>query len=139
MNRKAKIIFSFGLCAAAFSSLMVNAVIGGGLFADGLGMGRSMNEKMPKIFTAVILVLGMVVAMFFKGNIIYALVMAQASSIFAVPLIAIGIFLILNNKKVMGKLRNNLLQNVLAIMGFILISVVVYYMYTKLIGFMGSL
>ncbi len=89
----AKIIFSMGLCAAAFSSLMVNAVMGGGLFSDGLGLGRSMNERMPKLFTIVILLLGMIIAVFFKGDVIYALIMAQASSILAVPLIAIGLFL----------------------------------------------
>ncbi len=134
----AKIFFSLGLCAAAFSSLMVNAVIGGGLFADGLGLGRSMNEKMPKIFTAIILILGMVIALFFRGNVVYALIMAQASSIMAVPLIAIGLFLILNNKKAMGPLKNTRWQNGMAILGFILLSIVVYYMYTKLIGFLGS-
>ncbi len=134
----AKIVFSFGLCAAAFSSLMVNAVMGGGLFADGLGMGRSMNEKMPKIFTSVILLVGMLVAVFFRGNIIYALILAQASSILAVPLIAIGLFLIVNNKKVMGKLKNTFWQNLFAILGFILICILVYYMYTRFISFIGS-
>lgn len=134
----AKIIFSLGLCAAAFSSLTVNAVIGGGLISDGLGLGRTMDEKTPKIFTAIILIIGMLIAVFFRGNIIYALIMAQASSILAVPLIAIGIYLILNNKKVMGKLRNNTLQNVLAILGFVLICLMVYFMYSKLIGFVSS-
>ncbi len=134
----AKIIFSLGLCAAAFSSLMVNAVIGGGLFSDGLGLGRTMNEKMPKIFTTIILLLGMVIALFFRGNIVYALIMAQASSILAVPLIALGIFLILNNKKVMGSLKNKVWQNIMAILAFILMSLTVYYMYTKLIGFLGT-
>lgn len=135
----AKIVFSLGLCAAAFSSLMVNSVIGGGLLADGLGLGRSMNEKMPKVFTIGILLLGMLIAVFFEGNVIYALIMAQASTIFAVPLIAIGLYLVLNNKEIMGDYRNNKWQNTLAIFGFILISIMVYYMYTKLIGFLGSL
>lgn len=135
----AKVVFSLGLCAAAFSSLMVNAVMGGGLLSDGLGLGRSMNEKMPKIFTAVILLLGMTVAVFFRGDVVYALIMAQASSIFAVPLIAIGMFLILNNKKVMGKFKNNTVQNILAVFGFVLISIMVYFMYTKLIGFINAL
>ncbi len=135
----AKIIFSFGLCAAAFSSLIVNSVIGGGLLADGLGMGRSMNEKMPRIFTAVILLIGMLVAVFFRGNVIYALIIAQASSILAVPLIALGMFLILNNKKVMGKYKNNMFQNVLAILGFIVICIMVYFMYSKLTTFIESL
>ncbi|MFO8054136.1 MAG: Nramp family divalent metal transporter [Bacteroidales bacterium] len=135
----AKIVFSLGLCAAAFSSLMVNAVMGGGLLSDGLGLGRSMNEKMPKIFTAIILLLGMTVAVFFRGDVVYALIMAQASSIFAVPLIAIGMFLILNNKKVMGKFKNNTWQNILAVFGFILINIMVYFMYTKLITFINAL
>ena len=135
----AKIVFSLGLCAAAFSSLMVNSVIGGGLLSDGLGLGRSMNEKIPKIFTVGILLLGMLIAVFFRGNVIYALIMAQASTIFAVPLIAIGLYLILNNKKIMGNYCNNKWQNALAIFGFILISLMVYYMYTKLIDFLGSL
>lgn len=135
----AKIIFSLGLCSAAFSSLVVNAVMGGGLLADGLGMGRSMDEKMPKIFTSVILLIGMLVAVFFKGNVIYALIMAQASSIFAVPLIALGMFLILNNRKIMGPYKNTVWQNVLAVFGFLVISLVVYFMYLRLIEFVSSL
>ena len=132
----AKYIFGFGFIAAAFSSLVVNAVTGGGLLADGMGMGSSMNEKMPKVFTAVILLAGMVIAVFFRGNVIYALIMAQASSILGVPLIAIGLFLVLNNKSIMGKYKNNNLQNLMALAGFVLISILVYFMYGKLIGYL---
>jgi len=134
-----KIIFSLGLCAAAFSSLMVNSVMGGGLLADGLGLGHSMNDKMPRIFTSIILLIGMFIAVFFRGNVIYALIMAQASSIFAVPLIALGMYLILNNKKVMGKYKNNTFQNIMAISGFIIISIMVYFMYSSLTDFIATL
>lgn len=138
-GRYARIVFSIGLCAAAFSSLMVNAVMGGGLLADGLGLGRSMNERMPKIFTSIALLLGMIIAVFFRGNVIYALIIAQAASMFAVPLIAIGMFFILNNKQVMGKYKNNLWQNILAVIGFILISMMVYLMYSRVISFLNAL
>lgn len=134
----AKIIFSVGLCAAAFSSMMVNAVIGGGLLADGLGLGRSMNDRSTKIFIIIILLLGMCVAVFFRGNVIYALIMAQASSMLAVPLIALGLFLILNNKKVMGQYRNNIVQNILAIIGFIVISLMVYFMYQNMASYIRT-
>ncbi len=134
-----KIIFSLGLCAAAFSSLMVNAVIGGGLLSDSLGLGRSMNEKMPKIFTAIILLLGMFVAIFFRGNVIYALVMAQASSMMAVPAIAIGLLLVANQRKLMGTHRNTLLQNAIAIIGLLCIMVMIYFMYQKLVQFFNVL
>lgn len=135
----AKIIFSLGLCAAAFSSLVVNAVLGGGLLADGFGLGRTMDEKVPKLFTTLILLTGMLVAVLFRGNVIYALIIAQASSILAVPLIALGMFLVTNNKKVMGTYKNNIFQNVLAVTGFVVISIMVYFMYNKLIDFLGSL
>lgn len=133
-----KYVFSIGLCAAAFSSLMVNAVIGGGLLSDSLGLGRSMNDKMPKYFTIFILITGMLIAVFFRGNIIYALIMAQASSVFGVPLIAAGIFMLANNKKIMKEHSNNILQNIIAVFGFILISAMVYYMISKLIVFIGK-
>ena len=135
----ARVIFSLGLGAAAFSSLMVNAVIGGGLMADGLGLGRSMNEKTPRIFIMVILVIGMLVGVFFRGDVIYALIMAQASSILSVPLIAIGLLLVLNNKKIMGKHINNWWQNTIAVTGLISISLMVYYMYYALIGYIGNI
>jgi manganese transport protein len=135
----ARIVFSLGLCAAAFSSLMVNAVMGGGLLSDGFGLGRSMNERMPKIFTSVILLTGMLVAVLFRGNTVYALILASASSILGVPLIAAGILLVVNNKKIMGSSRNSLWQNFLAIFGFILISLMVYFMYSKIISYINSI
>ena len=134
----AKIIFSVGLCAAAFSSMMVNSVIGGGLLADGLGLGRSMNDRTTKILIVAVLLIGMLVAVFFKGNVIYALIMAQASSMLAVPLIAIGLFLMLNNKKVMGEQTNNLLQNIIAIIGFLVIIGMVYFMSQNMIAYIRS-
>ncbi len=134
----ARIIFSLGLCAAAFSSLMVNAIIGGGLMSDGLGLGRSMNERMPKIFTMIILITGMVVAVFLRGNVVYALIMAQASSILAVPLIGLGMFLIANNSKIMGIYRNNTRQNIVAMIGLLSISLMVYFMYRSLLMNLGT-
>ncbi len=134
----AKVIFSMGLAAAAFSSLMVNSVIGGGLMADSLGLGRSMNEKIPRFFILAILLAGMFIAVFFRGNVIYALIMAQAASILSVPLIAIGLVLVLNNKEIMGADTNKWWQNVIAIAGLLSISLMVYYMYYTLIGYLGA-
>ncbi|GAA4302293.1 Nramp family divalent metal transporter [Aestuariibaculum suncheonense] len=134
----AMIVFSFGLCAAAFSSLMVNAVIGGGLLSDGLGLGRSMNERIPKILTTIILVLGMLIAVFFQGNVIYALIVAQATTLVVVPLIAVGMYLILNNKQIMGNFRNSTWQNILAMLSFILISIIIYYLYSNFISFLST-
>jgi Mn2+/Fe2+ NRAMP family transporter len=134
----ARIFFSLGLCAASFSSMMVNSVIGGGLLADGFGLGRSMNNRTTKIFIVAVLLIGMLVAVFFRGNVIYAMIMAQASSMLAVPLIAIGLFLILNNKKVMGNQRNNLFQNIIAVAGFMVISLMVFFMYQNMVTYIRT-
>lgn len=135
----AKVIFSLGLFAAAFSSIMVNSVVGGGLLADGLGLGRSMNETKPKIFITIILLVGMLVAVFFRGDIIYSLIIAQASSILAVPLIAIGLIMVLNSQEIMGKYRNNWWQNGLAIFGLLSISLMVYFMYDSLVDYLRAI
>jgi Mn2+/Fe2+ NRAMP family transporter len=49
-----------------------------------------------------------------------------------VPLIAVGMFLVLNNKKVMGEYRNNLRQNIIAVAGFLVVSLMVYFMYQNI-------
>ena len=85
-----------------------------------------------------ILLIGMLVALLFRGNAIYALIMAQASSILAVPLIAMGLMLILNNKKVLGTYRNNVLQNLIALAGFVVVCVMVYFMYQNLLGYINA-
>ncbi len=125
----AKTIFCIGLWAAAFSSLTVNAVIGGGLMADGLGLGRSMDDRWPKIFSIFGMLVGMIIAVFFKGNIVQALVFAQAASLFAVPAVAIGLFMIANNRKVMGDLTNTWKQNIVAVFGMLLILAMAWRMY----------
>ena len=132
-------IFSLGLSAAALSSLVVNGVIGGRLFADSLGMGASMNTKPTKIAVTFVLLIGMVVAVLFKGNIILALITAQAASIFGVPLIAITMLLLLNDHGIMGKNKNTISQNIFAGAGIILIMVIVWFMGQKVIGFIQNL
>lgn len=142
LGNYSKYIFAFGFISAAFSSLIVNAVIGGGLLSDGLGLGKSMSEKMPKVFTVLILFVGMVIAIYVTsdlGSPVYSLILAQASSILAVPLIAIGLFLIVNRDDVMGKYKNSLFQNVIAILGFLIICVLVYVMYAKLLEYFIAL
>jgi Mn2+/Fe2+ NRAMP family transporter len=135
----AKYVFSIGLFAAAFSSLLVNAMIGSTLVSDGFGLGRSFNDFAPKIFATIIMLVGMSVAVFFKGNIVYALVLAQVSSLFTVSTIAIGLLLILNNKFVMGDFKNTWVVNVIALFGLILIVIMDYYLYLRLFTMLKSL
>jgi manganese transport protein len=135
----AKHVFSIGLFAAAFSSLLVNAMIGSTLISDGFGLGNSFENLAPKIFASIIMIVGMSVAVFFKGNIVYALVLAQASSLFAVSTIAVGLLLILNHKGVMGKYKNTPVVNIIAFFGLTLIIILDYYLYSRLLTILKGL
>ncbi|MRI00210.1 divalent metal cation transporter [Kriegella sp. EG-1] len=142
LGNYAKYIFAIGFLAASFSSLLVNAVVGGGLLADGLGMGQSMDKKMPKVFTIVILIVGMVIATFIASGLsspVYSLIIAQSSSMIAVPLIGVGLLLIVNRKDVMGEFKNSIAQNIMAVIGLFLLCVLVYIMYGKLISYFANL
>jgi len=132
-----KYIFSIGFGAAAFSSLLVNAIIGGSLLSDGLGLGSSMNCKFPKIFTCIILVVGMLIAVFFSGDIIYSLILAQAFTIIGVPFIAIGLLLVANNKSIMGNYTNTKKQNIISFLGLLLLGLVVLFLIKKIIHFLN--
>ena len=91
---KARILFSLGLLAGAISSFMVNAMIGGAVMADGFGLGWSMDQKWPKAFTVMALLIGMGVAIAataFKVSRVGLIVFAQALTVVGVPLLAISL------------------------------------------------
>lgn len=134
----AKYIFSMGLVAAAFSSMVVNALIGGTLLSDGFGWGRSMKDLAPRSFAALILLVGMIVAVFFTGNIVHALVLAQAATIVAVPAIGVGMFVLANDRRIVGDLRNNTRQNAFALLGLLLVAAVIWSVARELLGRISS-
>ncbi len=59
-------------------------------------------------------------------------------TIVSLILFAIRIFLLANNKEVMGEFVNNKWQNGIAIFGFVLISSMVYLMISKLFLFIDN-
>ncbi len=129
----AEAIFCLGFWAAAFSSIPVNAIVGGGLLADSLGLGHRMSQTWPRVFSVAIMVVGMLVAMLPQQNQANSLVIAQAATMLAVPAIAIGLFLTLNDSRVMGNQRNPLGLNLFAGFGLLLVLVMSVATYGKLI------
>ena len=59
----AKLVFCVGFWAAAFSSFITNAFVGGVLINDGLGLGGQLNSLPTRIFATLVLLIGMTTAM----------------------------------------------------------------------------
>ncbi len=95
----ARVIFCIGFAAAAFSSFLVNAMIGGTLLSDGLGLSEDINSMPAKICSALSLLIGMAVAIlvtYFKTiDFAQALVAAQAGTLLAIPLAIVSALLVL--------------------------------------------
>lgn len=86
----AKVLFCAGLFAGAFSSFLVNAMIGGTVLADGLGLGSDIDGIWPKLCTLLALATGMVVAVFVQagGSAVQLIIFAQAMTVLGNPVLA---------------------------------------------------
>ena len=116
----ATLLFSVGLLAGAFSSFLVNVMIGGAVMSDGVGMGGSMDRMGPKVFTAIALLIGMGVAMAVVSTgekPVQLVVFAQALTVLGNPILA-GVLLWLSRSS--GAPR---WVQLLAIAGFLLVLV----------------
>ncbi len=91
----ATIIFSLGIVAAAFSSFLVNAMIGGTVMSDSLGKGSKLVTMWPVHLTSVALLCGMGVGMLSlsqSGSTVTLITFAQALTVVGNP--ALGATLI---------------------------------------------
>ncbi|WP_425400079.1 Nramp family divalent metal transporter [Aeoliella sp.] len=87
----ASILFSCGIFAAAFSSFLGNALLGGTVLADGLGWGSSVNDAWCKRLTVLALAVGMAIAcysMLAGKNAVNFIVFAQALTVIGFPPVA---------------------------------------------------
>ena len=123
-GEEGRIIFCLGLFAAAFSSFLVNSMIGGFILSDGLNLGSTPAERGPRILTAAVLLVGMSVALYvIKKDVqpVTAIVAAQAVTVVAAPLMAGTLLWLTNHKEIMGDNRNGPEINAVAGLGFVLL------------------
>ena len=123
-------LFCLGLFAAAYSSFLVNSMIGGFILADGLGLGSKPTDLWPRLMTVVVLLTGMVVALLVNRaglNPVPAIVAAQAVTVVAAPLIAGALWWLTNRPDIMGADRNGTMINVFALVGFVLLLAMAWY------------
>ena len=87
-------LFSTGIIAGAFSSFLVNAMIGGTLLSDGFGWGASIDSPATKWSTAIALLVGYLfaVAMNFDAfSKVDVIIFAQALTVLGGPVLAFAL------------------------------------------------
>ncbi len=123
-------LFCLGLFSAAYSSFLINSMIGGFVLSDGLGLGSDPDEKWTRYMTTVVLLTGMGVALYVINTgtkPVAAIVMAQAVTVIAGPLMAGVLLWLCNRKDLMGEDRNSPLMNARGGVGFVLLLSMAWY------------
>jgi Mn2+/Fe2+ NRAMP family transporter len=123
-GQSAKIIFCVGLFSAAYSSFLVNSMIGGFMAADGLGLGSRPSDLGPRLLTTVALLTGMAVGVAvlqFKFDRTPTIIAAQAVTVVAAPLVAGVLLWLTSSRDVMGNHVNSPGMIVFAGIGLLLL------------------
>jgi len=135
LGRSAKWLFCLGLWGASFSSFLGNAVLGGTLLSDGLGLGGRVGSRPAKVIATVIMLIGTTVAVLSsRFSPVNVIIVAQAVTVIAVPLACFTLFWIYNKKEVMGETTPRWWVNLLAVLGLITVCVLAVITVLKLSG-----
>lgn len=129
-----RVVFSIGLFSAAYSSFLVNSMVGGFVLSDGLGLGSDPRQLVPRLATTAVLLVGMIVALITISSgtkPMPAIVFGQAVTVIASPLVAGVLLYLCNRRDVMGNYCNGWLLNVLGIIGFITLLAMATYTATN--------
>ena len=117
-------IFCVGLFAVAMNPFLINAMIGGSILADGIGKPAKLSDRWSRLFTVVVLLIGMLVAVLAlrTGQTpVNLIIFGQALTVIGNPLMAATILWLANRKDIMGERRNTLPLNILGGIGFIVV------------------
>jgi len=94
-------IFFLGTLAAGLSSIFPILMICPLMIADYQDGKLDMSSKQFKVLTGIACIIGLMVPIF-GANPIKAQILTQVFNVFVLPLVILGIFILINNKKVMG-------------------------------------
>jgi manganese transport protein len=120
-GRYASAFFLIGLFGAAFSSVIGNASVGGTLLGDALGLGSNFSSKSVRYLVALVMVIGASIAVRFGKLPLELIVFAQSVTIFVVPFIGVVMYLVGNDRKIMGDRVNSPFVKVAAALGLLII------------------
>lgn len=118
----ATVVFSLGIIAGAFSSFLVNSMIGGTVMSDSVGKGSRLSDGWPIHLTTVALLVGMTVAIFSltkSGSTVTLITIAQALTVLGIPALAAALIYLGTRKELTGDRKVPKWIIVLASIGFV--------------------
>ncbi|MBX3420771.1 MAG: Nramp family divalent metal transporter [Pirellulaceae bacterium] len=124
-----RVIFCVGLFSAAYSSFLINSMIGGFMAADGLGWDIADNARGAKLLTTAVLLMGLVVGMavvLLRFDRTPMIIVAQAVTVVIAPLVAIILVWLTASRTVMGRYANGWATNVVSVFGCIVLLAMAY-------------
>ncbi len=131
----ATVIFGIGLFAAGFTST-ITAPLSAAFASSGiLGWGEDMKKFRFKIIWIIVLVFGIVATCTLGASPSEIILFAQAANAFLLPITGILLLIACNDKKLMGKYKNGIVINVLAI---IVIGVFLFIAARNMTAFVNS-
>ena len=111
----ATVIFGIGLFAAGFSSA-ITAPLSAAFASSGiLGWGEDMKKWRFKIIWIIVLAFGIVATCTLGKSPAEIILFAQAANAFLLPITGVLLLIACNDKKMMGKYKNGVVINILAI------------------------
>ena len=111
----ASVVFGIGLFAAGFSSA-ITAPLSAAFASSGiLGWGEDMKKFRFKLIWIIVLVFGIVATCTLGKSPQEIILFAQAANAFLLPITGVLLLIACNDKKLMGKYKNGIVINILAI------------------------
>lgn len=113
LGRFAGVFFSFGLFAAAFSSVIYQISLHSMLLPKAFGLDEDDNAKHNIAITLIVFIVPVILVALLGGSPTQLIITAQALNGVALPLVFILCWVLCNKKDFMGEYKNNLRQNVI--------------------------
>ncbi|MEQ7800749.1 Nramp family divalent metal transporter [Pedobacter sp. ASV1-7] len=131
-GHNASLLFLVGLFGASFSSLVGNATIGGALLSDGFGYGSQLDSKVVKGFIAMVMVIGSIIAIGYEKPPLELIIFAQSITIFLVPFIGVAMYMLSNNRNLMGEHVNTPFVRYAGAAGLLVLTLLALYNFNEL-------
>jgi Mn2+/Fe2+ NRAMP family transporter len=106
LGSSSRIVFGIAIFAGGFGAFIVNAMIGGNLLSDGLGLGSGISNRWSRHLTTVALLIGMLVAILSTLNgqrPVYLIIFAQALTVLGLPALALALIYLGTRPELTGK------------------------------------